>query len=152
EIESADSVAKGAVEVGWGAAGHDGGAGRERRRLQIRDRDLAVDAREGNGDPLAGAVVRGDDFTPGRFTARRGPGLAGGVPEGPWRAGADAGARAPRARSLEGVALRRGPLEAFAGVRAKRGLAGVRVRRGATAFGVLAAAHGTPIASLALAR
>ena len=152
EIEAADSIEAGAMEVEVGATGHDGSANLQRRRVRFQDRDLSADAREGAGDPLAGAVFRGRAFTIGRFTPRWGRGLVAGVPEDPWRARWGVTSPAPRARSLEGVAVRKGPLELFAGRQSKRGLGGARLVRGAASLGVFANAHGPLLASLALDR
>jgi hypothetical protein len=157
DLELADSLQAGAVEMGIGATGRDGGAPTSRRRVRVHDGDLSAEARDGAGDPLAGGVIRNRRLTIGRFAPRWARGLVVGGADDPWRAAATGGGdlAVRHGRSLEGLALRArgaGAFELFGGRVARQLVAGVRTRIGPAGVGVIAAAREAPIASMAIER
>ncbi len=161
EVESADTLAEGAIELGMGASGRVGARPRQTRRVRFNDRALGGSVREGEGDPLAGGSIEAGALAGrvgvGRLAARWGRGLLLGAAAEPWNAAAaDRGAAAPfRGRAGRGAWYRlgeRGALEALYGRFANRDLAGGRARAGPFGLGALADRAGHAQASLSLCR
>jgi hypothetical protein len=161
EVESADSLAEGAIELGMGASGRVGAKPRQTRRVRFNDRTLGGSVREGEGDPLAGGSIETGVLAGragvGRLAPRWGRGLLLGAPAEPWSgAAADRGADAPlRGRAGRGAWCQlgeNGALETLYGRFAKRDLAGGRIRAGPVGLGVLADHDGETQASLGLCR
>ncbi len=161
EVESADSLAEGAIELGMGASGRAGSRPRQTRRVRFNDRTLGGSVREGEGDPLAGGSI--ETGVPagragvGRLAPRWGRGLLLGAAAEPWStAASDRGAGAPfRGRAGRGAWYRvgeSGALETLYGRFGKRDLAGGRVRAGPLGLGVLADRGGDAQASLSVCR
>ncbi len=161
DVEPADSLSEGSIELGVGASGAVGSKPRQSRRVRFSDRKLGGSVREGQGDPLAGGNVetetRAGRIGVGRLAPRWGRGLLlGSVPE-PWAvAPSDRGTGAPvRGRSGQGAwyrAGRVGALETLCGRFQKRDLAGARACGGGLGLGVLGDRWGHAQASLSLAR
>ena len=161
EVESADSLAEGAIELGMGASGRAGARPRQTRRVRFNDRTLGGSVREGEGDPLAGGSIETGALAGrvgvGRLAPRWGRGLLLGAAAEPWSAAAsDRGAGAPfRGRAGRGAWYRLGEggaLETLYGRFAKRDLAGGRARAGPFGFGALADRAGHAQASLSFCR
>lgn len=161
EVEAADSLEPGAVEVEFGAGGRAGSAPRRTRRVGFQGDGLAASVREGKNDPLEGAALdgrtAGGRATLGRLAPRWGRGLVLGAPADPWSAAPnDRGEGAAlRGRAGEGAAWRRGgPLEVetLAGTFSRRALAGLRLAAGGVAVGALADRGRGRQGSLALGR
>jgi len=161
EVEPADTLAEGAIELGVGAAGRAGVRPRQTRRVRFSDRGLGGSVREGPGDPLAGGSI--ETTAPagrvgvGRLAPRWGRGLLLGAAAEPWSAGAnDRGAGAPfRGRAGQGAWYRvgeRGAVETLFGRFERRDLAGGHARAGPVGCGILADRAGHAQASLSLAR
>jgi hypothetical protein len=161
EIESADSLAEGAIELGVGAAGRVGAKPRQTRRVRFNDRTLGGSVREGEADPLAGGSIEAGALAGrvgvGRLAPRWGRGLLLGAAAEPWSAAAsDRGAGAPfHGRAGRGAWYRLGEdgvVETLYGRFAERDLAGGRARAGPCGFGVLASHAGEAQASLSFCR
>jgi hypothetical protein len=161
EVESADSLAEGAIELGMGASGRVGARPRQTRRVRFNDRTLGGSVREGEGDPLAGGSIETGALAGrvgvGRLAPRWGRGLLLGAAAEPWSAAAsDRGAGAPfRGRAGRGAWYRLGEggaLETLYGRFAKRDLTGGRARAGPFGFGALADRAGHAQASLSFCR
>jgi hypothetical protein len=161
EIERADSLDDGRVEVGYSATGYRGSAPRRSRRVRFRGDGFSGAVRDGAGDPLAGSAIDADALggalRVGRLAPRWGRGLVIGAPAEPWsRAASDRGAGARFVgRAGDGFAFRRGgplAIESVAGRFSRRDLAGLRVRAGVASAGLLAAHGGAGQLSLGLAR
>jgi len=161
EVESADSLAEGAIELGMGASGRVGARPRQTRRVRFNDRTLGGSVREGEGDPLAGGSIETGVLAGragvGRLAPRWGRGLLLGAAAEPWSAGAsDRGAGALfRGRAGRGAWYRLGEggaLETLYGRFAKRDLTGGRARAGPFGFGALADRAGQAQASLSFCR
>lgn len=161
EVESADSLGEGAIELGVGASGRAGARPRQTRRVRFNDRTLGGSVCEGDNDPLAGGSIETRVLAGragvGRLAPRWGRGLLLGAAAEPWSAAAsDRGAGAPfRGRSGRGAWYRlgeNGALETLCGRFAKRDLAGGRARVGPVGFGVLADRAGDAQASLSFCR
>uniref|UniRef100_A0A832ICH2 Uncharacterized protein n=1 Tax=Eiseniibacteriota bacterium TaxID=2212470 RepID=A0A832ICH2_UNCEI len=161
EIETAEEIAPGEIEVEFAAGGGARVAPRRSQRVRFSGDGLSGSVREGRGDPLAGAALdgraAGGDFAIGRLAPRWGRGLVLGAPADPWSAEAgDRGERAAfRGRAGEGALWRRaGPLvvETVAGRFARRDLAGARLGAGGLSVGALAARGGARQGSLAFER
>ena len=156
EAEAGDSIETGSVETSLGASGRPGDRPRGRRRVRFSDASFSGDAREGQGDPLAGGSVegrgRGGRWTVGRLGVAWGRGLVAGGPLEPWRAGLAGDGAAPGVRGGQGVRWQPGALELLAGRFAGRDLAGARVARGGIALGLVAARSGQPQASTSIER
>lgn len=160
EADPADSLADGVVEMGFGAAGREGGRPARRRRLRYEGDDVSAALREGSGDPLSGGAVEGrggaGTMTVGRLAPLWGRGLLLGSAAEPWRrVPLDRGPRAAyRGRAGDGVALTRGGaggLDALCGRFARRDLGGMRARWGGIGIGALADRDGSVQSSLAYA-
>ncbi len=121
EVERADSLDQGALEVGVGFTGL-GDRYRRRRHVRFSGDSLDGSVREGNDDALAGSdlegALLGGWFGVGRVAPRWGRGLAVGNPASPW-------AREPR-RTI----YRRKPSEDLAWYRRARGRARVGLLAG----------------------
>jgi hypothetical protein len=161
EIEPADSLAEGAIELGVGASGRGGARPRQTRRVRFNDRALGGSVREGEGDPLAGGSIEAGVLAGragvGRLAPRWGRGLLLGAAAEPWSAAAnDRGPGAPlRGRAGRGAWYRlgeSGAVETLCGRFAKRDLAGGRVQAGPFGFGALADRAGEAQASLSFCR
>ena len=161
QIEAADSLAEGSIELGMGASGRAGARPRQTRRVRFSDRTLGGSVREGEGDPLAGGSIEAGALAGrvgvGRLDARWGRGLLLGAAAEPWSAGAsDRGAGAPfRGRAGRGAWYRLGEggaLETLYGRFSNRDLAGGRARAGPFGFGALADRAGHAQASLSFRR
>ena len=157
EVESADSLAEGAIELGMGASGRAGAKPRQTRRVRFNDRTLGGSVREGEADPLAGGSIETGALAGrvgvGRIAPRWGRGLLLGAAAEPWSAVAsDRGARAPfYGRAGRGAWYRLGEdgaVETLYGRFAKRDLMGGRARIGPFGFGALADHAGQTQASL----
>lgn len=145
-IETVDTLATGAVELGVGASGRPGSAPSRRRRMSFSGDDVSGAVRDGSGDPLAGGSIDGRGrlglFSFGRLAPRWGRGLLLGAAGDPWQRDAlDRGGGARyRGRAGEGLMLRHGGhagMEALYGRFGRRTIAGVRVRHGPLALGTL---------------
>jgi hypothetical protein len=161
EVESADSLGEGAIELGMGASGRAGSKPRQTRRVRFNDRTLGGSVREGEGDPLAGGSIETGILAGragvGRLAPRWGRGLLLGGAAEPWSAAAsDRGAGAPfRGRAGRGAWYRlgeSGALETLYGRFAKLDLTGGRARAGPFGFGALADRAGHAQASLSFCR
>ena len=161
QIEAADSLAEGAIELGMGASGRAGARPRQTRRVRFSDRTLGGSVREGEGDPLAGGSIEAGALAGrvgvGRLATRWGRGLLLGAAAEPWSATAnDRGAGAPfRGRAGRGAWYRlgeRGALETLYGSFANRDLAGGRAQAGPFGLGALADRAGHAQASLSFCR
>ena len=157
EVESADSLAEGAIELGLGASGRAGAKPRQTRRVRFNDRTLGGSVREGEADPLAGGSIEAGALAGrvgvGRLAPRWGRGLLLGAAAEPWStAASDRGEAAPfRGRAGRGAWYRLGEggaLETLCGRFAKRDLTGARARVGRFGFGALADRAGDAQASL----
>jgi hypothetical protein len=161
EVESADSLAEGAIELGMGASGRVGARPRQTRRVRFNDRTLGGSVREGEGDPLAGGSIETGVLAGragiGRLAPRWGRGLLLGAAAEPWSAGAsDRGATAPfRGRAGRGAWYRwggNGAFETLYGRFGKLDLTGGRACAGPFGFGALADRAGDAQASLSFSR
>jgi len=161
EVESADSLAEGAIELGMGAAGRVGAKPRQTRRVRFNDRTLGGSVREGEGDPLAGGSIETGALAGrvgvGRLAPRWGRGLLLGGAAEPWSAAAsDRGEGAPfRGRAGRGAWYQvgeSGALETLYGRFGKRDLTGGRARVGPFGFGAIADRAGEAQASLSFCR
>jgi hypothetical protein len=159
-IETVDTLATGAVELGVGASGRPGSAPSRRRRMSFHGDDVSGAVRDGSGDPLAGGTIDGRGrlglISVGRMAPRWGRGLLLGAASDPWQRDAlDRGSGARyRGRAGEGLMLRhrgRAGTEALYGRFGRRTIAGVRVRHGPLALGTLGDGRAAQ-SSLALAR
>ncbi len=160
DVEPADSLDHGAIELGVGAAGIAGSKPRQTRRVRFSDRKLGGSVREGAGDPLAGGTIetemRVGRVGVGRLAPRWGRGLVLGATPEPWEhAPSDRGAGSPfRGRSGQGAwfrAGRAGAIETIYGRFEKRELAGAHARAGGLGLGALADRSGHAQATLGLA-
>ena len=154
ELESADSLMTGTLDVDVGASGN-GRRVRERRRVRIRDAGFAAEARDGAGDPLAGGSLTSAGLSLGRLSPLWGQGLVLGAAVEPWRRAGGAGEGQPllRRRVAQGVAWRPGRgagVEVLAARFTGDDLAGARLRHGAFGAGVVSDARGGAQASVAL--
>jgi hypothetical protein len=161
QVEAADSLAEGSIELGMGASGRAGARPRQTRRVRFSDRTLGGSVREGEGDPLAGGSLEAGALAGrvgvGRLAARWGRGLLLGAAAEPWSAAAsDRGAGAPlRGRAGRGAWYRlgeNGTFETLYGRFANRELAGGRARAGPFGLGALADRAGHAQASLSFCR
>jgi hypothetical protein len=161
EVESADSLAEGAIELGMGASSRAGARPRQTRRVRFNDRTLGGSVREGEGDPLAGGSIEtaalAGHVGVGRLAPRWGRGLLLGAAAEPWSvAASDRGAGAPfRGRAGRGAWYRLGEgeaLETLHGRFAKRDLTGGRAQAGPFGLGALADRTGQAQASLSFCR
>ncbi len=151
EAERADSIEIGMAETGFGATGRSGGRPRTRRRVRFSDGGFAGEAREGEGDPLAGGMIetRGarGRWTAGRLKPVWGRGLALGGAAEPWRNPGPGRASRPAGVAVGGDGVRwqtgsgegRGAfgLEALGGRFAGRDVAGARVGLAGVSLGAL---------------
>jgi hypothetical protein len=156
ELERADSLGAGTVDVDVGATGN-GSRVRERRRVRIRDAGFSAEARDGAGDPLAGGSLAIGGAMIGRVAPLWGQGLVLGAAAEPWRRAGAAGEASPRLRrrSAQGVTWRpaRGPAVEFLAARfTGADLAGARIRHGTLGAGAVTDARGSAQVSLALER
>ena len=161
ELEPADTLAEGALELGYGASGRAGAKPRQTRRVRFSDRTVGGSVREGDGDPLAGGSLEtaalAGRLGAGRLAPRWGRGLLLGAAGEPWSAAAgDRGEDAPfRGRAGRGAWYRAGDeagLELLCGRFARRDLVGGRARLGGLGLGALAGRAGAGQAGLSLAR
>ena len=161
EIEAADSLAEGSIELGLGASGRAGGRPRQTRRVRFSDRALGGSVREGQGDPLAGGAIEAGALAGrvgvGRLASRWGRGLLLGAAAEPWSvAASDRGTGAPFCgRAGRGAWYRLGEggaLETLYGRFADRDLAGGRARAGPFGIGALADRAGHAQGSLSYRR
>jgi hypothetical protein len=159
-IETVDTLAAGAVELGVGASGRPGSAPSRRRRMSFSGDDVSGAVRDGSGDPLAGGRIDGRGrlglFSFGRLAPRWGRGLLLGAASDPWQRDAlDRGSGARyRGRAGEGLMLRHGEdagVDALYGRFGRRTVAGVRVHHGPVALGTLGDGRGAQT-SLAVVR
>jgi hypothetical protein len=160
DLERADSLDQGAVELGVGASGRAGARPRQSRRLRFSDGGASGSVREGAGDALAGGTIETD--TPagrvglGRLAPRWGRGLLLGAAADPWSVLADdrgAGV-AFRGRSGRGAWCRAGQdgaLETLCGRFGRHDLAGAHAPVGPLSCGALGDRAGHTQASVALA-
>ncbi len=161
ELEPADSLEDGALELGYGASGRSGSRPRQTRRVRFSDRAVDGSVREGAGDPLAGGTLEAEApvgrVGAGRLAPCWGRGLLLGAAGEPWCvAASDRGERAPfRGRAGRGAWYRAGEddgLDLLCGRFAQRDLLGGRARLGGVGGGVLADRCGGRQGSLSLER
>lgn len=161
EVEPADSIDAGSVEVGMGAAGRAGERVRRSRQVRFRDGLLDGNLREGAGDPLAGGSVESRGaagaFGMGRLAPRWGRGLVLGAAGDPWsRRALDRGVHAAyRGRAGQGAWAKSGAqsgVELMVARFGHRDLAGARVRFSDWSLGLLGARDREGQMSLAVDR
>jgi hypothetical protein len=161
EIDPADSLAAGSVEVGVGASGRAGERPRRTRRVRFEDGGLGGTFREGTSDPLSGGTIesRGGLGTcgVGKLSPRWGEGLVFGAAGDPWSLRAlDRGPHAAwRGRAGQGAWLQGGEtagLDLLVGRFSRHDLAGARVRIADLSLGLLGGADHQAQASLAFSR
>lgn len=155
ELEPADTLDDGALEVDLAATGARGESPRRARRVRFRGGGTDGALRDGD-DPLAGGDLEtpaaGGQLRIGRLAPRWGRGLLLGGGADPWSAGVDdRGERASyRGRAGDGATWRAGErAELLAGRFAKRSLLAARTTRGPWGAGLLGGGTHRPQASLA---
>ncbi len=153
EMERADTLGDGALEVDLAASGARGESPRRARRVRFRGGGTGGALRDGD-DPLAGGDLEtgaaGGTLRVGRLAPRWGCGLVLGGGAEPWSAGAeDRGERATfRGRAGDGASWRAGgAAELMAGRFARRSLLAFRGGRGGLAAGLLGGRARAPQAS-----
>lgn len=153
-LEPHDTLSGADVEVGIGAGGRSGSGPRRTRRVRFAADSLEAAAREGTGDPLAGAVVGGrsryGSFQLGKSREQWGRGLVLGAPVAPW---ADDRARTVRGKSEDLARWEAGSkvrLGALLGRSNGKSLAGARLGRGRFAAGMVGRKRGGRAGSVAL--
>lgn len=154
EMESADSLGDGALEVDLAASGARGEAPRRARRVRFRGGGTGGALRDGD-DPLAGGDletgVGGGRLRFGRLAPRWGSGLLMGGASDPWSGAAvDRGERAAyRGRAGDGASWHSERGELVAGRFSKRSLLAARGTAGPIGAGVVGGDGARSQASLA---